>query len=103
MVTDEKHNARNRKYSRTPKGRKSYTKKNWKNRGLNMDTFYYVYPIFLNATNCERCGVEFEDNNGRNQKCMDHCHITGIFRNVVCRNCNVNVIPHIGKNKNLIL
>ena len=97
MVTDEKHNARNRKYYNTVKGRKAYIKRNWKKRGLNMDTFYYVYPIFLKATHCERCGVEFEDNKGRNQKCMDHCHSTGMFRNVVCRNCNANVIPHIGK------
>jgi len=99
MVSDEKHNARNRKYYNTAKGRKTYTKKNWKKRGLDMDTFYYVYPIFLNATHCERCGVEFEDNKCRNQKNMDHCHATGMFRNIVCRNCNVNVIPCIGKKK----
>ena len=73
-------------------------KKLWKKRGLDMDTFYYVYPIYLNATHCERCGVELNDiKNHENQKCMDHCHATGIFRNIVCRRCNMNVIPHIGK------
>ena len=88
------HNERNKKYYETEKGKKAYTKRNWKKRGLDMDTFYYVYPIFLNAKNCERCGVEFEGR-GSNQKCMDHCHSTGMFRNIVCRNCNVNIIPHI--------
>ena len=97
LTDQQKSIARNRRWTKTPKGQKSERKKLWKKRGLNMDTFYYVYPIFLNATHCERCGVEFEDNKGRNQKCMDHCHVTGMFRNVVCRNCNLNVIPHIGK------
>ena len=91
------HNARNRKYYNTPKGMKAYTKRNWKRRGFNMDTFYYVYPIFLNATNCERCNIVFSDDNRGTKKCMDHCHSTGMFRNVVCINCNMNVIPHIGK------
>ena len=100
MVKDtrEASNARNKKYYQTAKGRKAYTKKNWKKRGLDMDTFYYVYPIFLNATHCERCGIEFQEGNNGKQKCMDHCHVTGIFRNIICRNCNVNVLPHIGKN-----
>ena len=91
-------NACNRRWTKTPKGQKSERKKLWKKRGLNMDTFYYVYPIFLNATHCDHCNVELNDiKNHKNQKCMDHCHATGMFRNVVCRNCNANVIPHIGK------
>ena len=99
MVKNSKegNSRRNKRYYQTPKGRKAYTKKNWKKRGFNMDTFYYVYPIFLNATHCERCSVEFQEGNNANQKCMDHCHATGMFRNVICRNCNINVIPHIGK------
>jgi len=82
-----------RTYRNSPEGKKKKTYQQWKLRGLNMDTFYYVYPIYLNATNCERCNVEFEGR-GRNQKCMDHCHATGMFRNVVCRNCNMNVIKN---------
>ena len=94
----QKHNERNRRWSKTPGGRKCHTKKQWKSRGLDMTTFYYVYPIYLNAKNCERCGIEFSGTNNGKGKCMDHCKSTGLFRNVVCRNCNVNVIPHINKN-----
>jgi len=83
-------------YSQTPNGKKTYTKTKWKSRGLDMDTFYYVYPIYLNATHCDHCNVQFE-RIGRNQKCMDHCHATGMFRNIVCRACNQR-IKSIGKN-----
>jgi hypothetical protein len=104
MVKDiqSSNNARNRRWNKTPKGQKCARKKLWKKRGLDMDTFYYVYPIYLKATHCERCGVELNDipNHG-NQKCMDHCHATGMFRNIVCRTCNMNVIPHIGKKQRL--
>ena len=88
----EKNNERNRNWSKTPKGIKGYTKKNWKKRGLNMDTFEEVYEKYLQATKCELCSVEFEKENCGKQKCMDHCHETGEFRNIVCRNCNMNVI-----------
>lgn len=93
----DKANARNRKYCKTPKGQMAGRKKLWKKRGLDMETFYYVYPIFMNATNCERCGIQFSGKNDGKGKCMDHCKTTGMFRNILCRNCNVNVVPHINK------
>lgn len=79
-------------YRQTEQGKKKKTYNQWKSRGLNMDTFYYVYPIYLNATHCERCDIKFSDKNNGDQKCMDHCHATGMFRNVLCRSCNMNVI-----------
>lgn len=82
---------KDKKYLETPDGKKSRIKRRWKSRGLDMDTFYYVYPIFLKSTHCERCGVEFEEKNNKNQKCMDHCHSTGMFRNVICRACNQRI------------
>ncbi len=88
-------NACNRRWSKTPKGIKCYTKKNWKRRGLNMDTFEEVYEKYLHTSHCELCSVEFEKQNNGKQKCMDHCHTTGQFRNIVCRNCNMNVIKLI--------
>jgi len=96
----EKIREKNNNYLKTKEGKRLNTYCNWRKGGLDMDTFYYVYPIFLNATHCEHCNVELNDiKNHKNQKCMDHCHATGMFRNVVCRNCNVNVIPCIGKKK----
>jgi|DEB0MinimDraft_10_1074344.scaffolds.fasta_scaffold261629_1 hypothetical protein len=66
---------------------KSEKKSDWKRRGLNIDTFYYVYPIYTNTTHCDNCNV-FLEGRGKNQKCMDHCHATGMFRNVLCKACN---------------
>jgi len=91
----DKSNAWQRKYHKTEKGKKTERKKKWKKRGLDMDTFYYVYPIYLNATHCERCGVKFNAKSKQTIKCMDHCHSTGMFRNVICGRCNLNVIPNI--------
>jgi len=86
-----------KEYNKSPKRQMSFKKNSWKKAGLNMDTFYYVYPIYLNATHCEHCNVELNDiKNHKNQKCMDHCHATGMFRNVVCRNCNAT-LRSIGK------
>ena len=73
------------------KRRKSHLKYNWKRRGLDMDTFYYVIAIYDNTIHCDKCNV-FLEGNGKNQKCMDHCHATGIFRNILCKTCNNNII-----------
>ena len=84
----------NKEYRETPEGRKSHFKSCWKSRGLDIDTFYYVYPIYLATTHCDRCNVLLEGI-GNNKKCMDHCHATGMYRNTVCKKCNLNVIPYI--------
>lgn len=88
----DKRRESDRKYSNSPGGKKKRTYSQWKSRGLNMETFEEVYDKYLHTTHCELCNVELEDKNNRNQKCMDHCHTTGQFRNIVCRNCNMNVI-----------
>jgi len=95
LCDKEKRKEYKKKYDITSNGKKSNSKRDWKKRGLDMDTFYYVYPIYLNATHCERCGVKFNAKSKQTIKCMDHCHSTGMFRNVICGRCNLNVIPNI--------
>ena len=73
------------------KRRKSVLKYNWKRRGLDMDTFYYVIAIYDNTKYCDKCNV-FLEGIGKNQKVMDHCHATGIFRNILCKTCNNNIM-----------
>ena len=81
------------KNGKTSEGIKARFKYDWKKRGLDMDTFYYVYPIYIATTHCDRCNVLLNnDMYSSNQKCMDHCHATGMYRNTVCKNCNLNVI-----------
>lgn len=39
------------------------------------------------ATHCMLCSTIFDDHN---PKTLDHCHVTGLYRFTLCRNCNLN-------------
>jgi len=67
---------------------------NWKNTGLIGD-YDLIYDRYMNTSHCDKCGVSFE----LKKKCMDHCHTTGEFRNILCNMCNSNMIDKsINKN-----
>ncbi len=41
------------------------------------------------AGRCAVCAREFDDHAGRQVlHCVDHCHVTGAFRGLLCRMCN---------------
>ena len=65
------------------------TIKNWKRRGLieleGVYTYQSLYEYYLSINNCEVCNKKFKNSIDR---CMDHSHITGLFRWVLCRSCN---------------
>ena len=73
-------------YRKTPAGRKSKKCADWKYAGMIGD-YDSVFERYEKATTCELCDVVFEGN-GNKRKCMDHNHITGYFRNVLCHSCN---------------
>ena len=66
----------------------TYTIGNWKKKGLyetrEMMEYIYYYMTIL-CHNCEKCKKEFKSPKDR---CMDHCHSTGRFRNILCTSCN---------------
>jgi hypothetical protein len=68
--------------------KRSYSKHNWKKSGvllpLLFETYDELYNYFLSVDNCEECGISFTEC----RKCLDHCHNTGLFRNVLCNSCN---------------
>ena len=95
----EKEHVRNKKYrDENPekikqyriKQKKNNIKSNWKSRGLNMELFEIIYEVYETTTTCDICSVILEGR-GVNQKCMDHCHYTGDFRNIVCKKCNCSL------------
>lgn len=62
---------------------------NWKRRGLieleGVYTYQSLYEYYVSINECEVCNKKFKNNRDRS---MDHSHITGLFRWVLCRNCN---------------
>ena len=92
----ESHRKRQKKYyernkenikllSKTcPKRLKSLRKSNWKKRGVIGD-LDQLYEIWFSAEKCNICEYIFL--NTKN-KCLDHNHDTGLFRQILCRNCN---------------
>ena len=80
---------RQQKYSRLNHDRMMISK--WKYRGLicrEGETYDDIYNRVYSATNCELCNLSFEDNTPE----MDHDHISGYFRKVLCRSCNATYL-----------
>jgi len=79
-----------KKYRQTEKGKEVQTISNWKIRNVKSNDFPALYQYYKRCKNCENCGIELiEGNTGSNRKCLDHNHLTGEFRNVLCHSCNV--------------
>ena len=70
----------------------------WKRRGVIDNDYSLLYDNYLKVTKCEKCDVVLEGK-GRNKKCLDHDHVTGKFRNVLCNNCNWTVTRVVKKHR----
>jgi hypothetical protein len=78
-----------KEYRQTENGKKIITICSWKKQGLKYDDYDELYDKYIIAENCEECEVKFEEENNKNQRCMDHDHTTGLFRNFLCKRCNL--------------
>ena len=81
----EKGKERTKKYQQSEKGKKFYTIRNWKSRGIICDDYDKVYDEYINTTECQLCNNTFKDST---ERCLDHCHESGKIRNILCRACN---------------
>ena len=72
-------------YDRTPAGKKSTRISAWKCRGLIHDNYSELYDKYLATTQCDVCDYKFLSSKDR---CMDHDHETGLFRQFLCHSCN---------------
>jgi hypothetical protein len=71
------------------KKHRSSMKAKWKYRGLILrecETYDNIYDKVYSTPNCELCNISFENNTPE----MDHDHISGYFRKVLCRSCNAS-------------
>lgn len=67
---------------------KSMTIGKWKSRGVIAEyhEMEIIYTRYVNAEFCEICNKEFLTLRDR---CMEHDHNTGKFRNICCQSCNL--------------
>ena len=80
-------------YNQTPQGKFVNTINSWKESpkngyGLiceNREEIEGIYMLYICSERCEECNCPYTK---ENKKCMDHCHETGNFRNILCHSCN---------------
>jgi len=80
-------------YRKSEQGKRMTKIYRWKQLGLKCDTqddYDTIYWLYKNTTNCWNCNVTFTEGNTVYRKCMDHCHKTGKFREILCHRCNVS-------------
>tara|TARA_R110001606_G_scaffold208100_2_gene355659 strand:- start:68 stop:514 length:447 start_codon:yes stop_codon:yes gene_type:complete len=71
------------------KRHKYFTFNNWDKYGIIFESKEHreeIYQQYIYSKYCELCGKEFPNTRDR---CMDHDHITGEVRNIVCTKCNL--------------
>jgi len=78
-----------KEYLKTDQSKKSHRISTWKQLGLISEDYDKLYELYINTNECDNCGIELvEGRYGSNKRCMDHNHRTGLFRNILCHNCN---------------
>jgi len=89
----EKQAEYKKEYNKTDNGLKCARIRTWKSRGVldNFnDNYEILYKIYLSTKFCDICNCELNTNT-KTRKCLDHCHNSGYFRNIVCHSCNVKI------------
>ena len=87
----ERRREYDRLYHQTEKGIKSYRISKWKRRGVVCHDFEELYKTYMNVSFCDFCKVEltYDKTITSTTKCLDHDHVSGEFRNILCHSCNV--------------
>ena len=90
----DKKKINDKKYIKTPNGKKRKTLSSWKRIGLieHNEELDKIYEIYITQLYCNSCNIKLSRNGKRckTDVCMDHCHNTNKFRQIICRSCNSN-------------
>ena len=71
-------------YGLTPAGKKVNMMADWRRSGVN-NVNEEMYNHYIATTHCECCLKEFSSSRDR---CLDHDHETGEYRQILCSSCN---------------
>ena len=90
-IREKEYRAKNKdkykSYNKSETHRKSSLLWVWKERGVISDDWDMLHQHWELTSHCEECHVFLEGIRGE-RKCLDHCHTTGQFRNILCHCCN---------------
>jgi hypothetical protein len=75
------------KYNATPQGKRLTRINRWKCKGVKGDLEDIYDNFYINEKYCWVCQKDFKDSFDR---CMDHNHSNGLFRQILCQKCNRN-------------
>ena len=87
---DEENKEKKRLYRQTEKGIKSRRIARWKHSGVICEDWNEIYNHYLRTSYCDICKVEltYDKLSTPTTKCLDHCHVSGQVRNILCHSCN---------------
>jgi len=90
----EKIREYNKVYNQSPTRKKSFRIGQWKRYGVIHDDFDELYEKYINTEFCELCNCKLTEDktSTKTTRCLDHCHETGEFRNVLCWDCNIRIV-----------
>jgi len=89
---DHREKIRLRKESfRNPEQTRDYYRiRNWKKSNIKGD-YNELLNKYKNTNHCDVCNIELiENNKGKQGKRLDHDHMSGYFRHILCNSCNLN-------------
>ena len=79
-----KQKERNRIWGQSKNGKEG----EWRRMGIIIQD--NLYERYTNTKKCEICNVDLVlGYKSKNRKCIDHHHLSGYVRDIVCNTCNV--------------
>ena len=82
----ERLSAKSKVYSKTAKGKKVNAISTWKRCGVIGDLSKIYDERYLPSTHCEVCNKEYKCSRDKH---LDHDHVSGKFRQILCCSCNI--------------